>query len=115
TKGSLFMEAKFIYAAAGILYVITGNYMHTLKPNYFIGVRVPWTLDDPENWRRTHLLAGKWWFAGGLVLAISCLLVSSQVARTLMIAITCIISIVPVVYSYLLFRRNRESGEKEIN
>ncbi|VVB57719.1 SdpI/YhfL protein family protein [uncultured archaeon] len=29
------------------------------KPNYFIGVRTPWALEDDENWYATNRLAGR--------------------------------------------------------
>lgn len=98
-------DVRIIFAGVGILYAIIGNYMHTLKPNYFAGIRVPWTLNDPENWRKTHLLAGKWWFWGGLLLAVLCIAAPAHLARFFMLTITVILCIVPVVYSYRLFKQ----------
>src|SRR5437764_3860045 len=43
----------------GLLFAFIGNYMNNIKPNYFAGLRVPWTLNNDENWRRTHQLGGK--------------------------------------------------------
>ncbi len=48
----------------GILFAFMGNIMPTLKPNYFAGIRTPWTLESEENWRKTHIFAGRLWFAG---------------------------------------------------
>src|SRR6187200_756263 len=63
-------SGRFIMAGVGLLFAIIGNYMHTIKPNYFAGIRLPWTLNDDENWRKTHLLGGKLMFAGGLLIAV---------------------------------------------
>ena len=67
-------NTQFIFAAVGLLFSFIGNYMHTLKPNYFAGLRLPWTLENEDNWRKTHLLAGKLFFAGGILIAVICLL-----------------------------------------
>ena len=53
---------------------VLGNYMQNLKPNYFMGIRTPWTLNNEEVWRRTHLICGKWLFYGGLMAALLMLL-----------------------------------------
>ena len=34
----------------GVLYLVLGNFLPTVKPNYTIGFRIPWTLNDPDNW-----------------------------------------------------------------
>ena len=58
---------------AGLLFAFMGNLMHNIKPNYFAGVRTPWTLEDPDTWRATHRLAGKLWFGGGIFVTIAVL------------------------------------------
>ena len=39
----------YINISVGVLILIIGNYMNTIKPNYFIGIRTPWTLENPES------------------------------------------------------------------
>jgi len=85
-----------------------GNYMHTIKPNYFAGLRLPWTLNNEDNWRKTHLLAGKLWFIGGLVIAILCLVVPGTAAIVLFFIATIVLILVPVIYSYRLYKQNDE-------
>ena len=67
------LNASFLLAGIGLLFAFIGNYMYNIKPNYFAGIRLPWTLENEDNWKKTHLLAGKLWFAGGLLLAVLCL------------------------------------------
>lgn len=43
----------------GTLYIALGNYLPTVKPNYTVGIRVPWTLNDQDNWYHTHRFSGK--------------------------------------------------------
>src|SRR5258705_8721637 len=64
-QGSIKISMGLIFAGAGLLLAIVGNYLPNLKPNYFAGLRLPWTLENEENWRKTHWLAGKLFFTGG--------------------------------------------------
>ncbi|MCG3084212.1 SdpI family protein [Anoxybacillus sp. LAT_35] len=43
----------------GVLFIVLGNYMPKIKPNYFIGIRTPWTLDNETVWQKTHRVGGK--------------------------------------------------------
>ena len=38
----------------GILFIYIGNMMPKFKHNYFVGIKTPWTLADPEIWFQTH-------------------------------------------------------------
>jgi uncharacterized membrane protein len=100
---------RYVFAGVGLLFCLIGNYMHTIKPNYFAGIRLPWTLNNEDNWRRTHLLAGKLWFVGGLVIAILCFLLPDVVAVILFFILTIVLILVPVIYSYRLYKKNKEA------
>lgn len=100
--------SAFVGVAVGLLFVGIGNYLPKCKPNYTMGIRLPWTLASEENWRKTHRFAGPLWVAGGILIALSSFLTSAQVF--IILAATLALSVVPAVYSYLLFRR--ESGNK---
>ena len=94
----------FIFAIIGLLFTFLGNYFKTLKPNYFIGIRTPWTLENEEVWKKTHLLGGKMWFVGGLLMAMTFVL-PEPLNLYAFLGITAIISIIPIVYSYLEFKK----------
>ncbi len=95
---------NYIFAGIALLFSFLGNYMHNMKPNYFAGIRVPWTLNNEENWRRTHLLAGKLWFAGGFIIALLCLLLPDKIALIAFFISTAALVLIPVVYSYMLYK-----------
>jgi uncharacterized membrane protein len=90
-----------------LLFSFLGNVMYNIKPNYFIGIRLPWTLEDENNWRETHRLAGVIWFVGGMVSAILCLILSPKVMFPTFIGITIILVLIPSIYSFIYFRRTR--------
>ena len=106
-NGHLEFSVTFILSATGLLFAIIGNYMPNLKPNYFAGLRMPWTLENPENWRKTHAMAGKLWFAGGLLIAVVCLFLKTIPAIVLFAVVLLIITIIPGVYSYRLYKQHR--------
>lgn len=58
----------YIMFLLGLIFVITGNYLPKCRQNYTVGIKLPWTLDDEENWNHTHRMAGKLWIIGGLVM-----------------------------------------------
>lgn len=105
SKSQSFTNPNIIILLIGLLYVILGNYMKTFKPNYFIGIRTPWTLENETTWKKTHNMAGKYWFLGGLIIIISSLILDKKPNVILFIIITSIISMIPIIYSYLLFKR----------
>jgi len=100
----------FIFAGTGLLLSIVGNYMHSIKPNYSAGIRLPWTLNNNENWKKTHLLGGKLFFAGGLLIAVICMFVSTIASIVTLFTVTIIIAIITGVYSYRLHKKQKESG-----
>ena len=112
-KGGFELGIRYVFAGVGLLFCFIGNYMHNIKPNYFAGIRVPWTLNNEENWRKTHLLAGKIWFAGGLVLSLLCLLLPDKISLIIFFALTMILVIIPIVYSYRLYKKTNEVGAEK--
>lgn len=110
THGGSKFNVSLILSAVGLLFAIIGNYLPNLKPNYFAGMRLPWTLENPENWRKTHALAGKLWFAGGLLLCITCLFLPAKVAMILFFAVLMILVIIPTVFSYRYYKHQKNSG-----
>ena len=94
----------FLPVVLGIFFTFLGNIMHSIKPNYFAGIRTPWTLESEETWRKTHQFGGKLWFAGGVVLAITGLFLSSRVEQYVMALILTVMVVWPIVYSYRFFK-----------
>ncbi|QLE00495.1 SdpI family protein [Galbibacter sp. BG1] len=102
-KGSL--NTNGLYIVIGVLVAGLGNYMQTIKPNYFIGVRTPWTLENDIIWKKTHLLTGRLWIIGGILIIAISFLYSNIFSRSAFIVLILTISFVPILYSYLLYRK----------
>ena len=95
---------NYIILLIGVLFMILGNYFKTLRANYFIGIRTPWTLENQTVWKETHKLAGKIWFIGGLVIIVSSLLLDKKANFRLFIGTIIVISLIPVIYSFFKHR-----------
>jgi uncharacterized membrane protein len=101
------LSQKWLFALLGLLMAVIGNYMNNLKPNYFAGFQLPWTLSSDYNWKKTHHVAGKIWFWGGLLLVIISLLLPSDFSTAIFFIILGVMIIIPVVYSYRLFKQEK--------
>ena len=51
-----------------MLFAVVGNYLANLEPNYMMGIRTPWTLEDPATWRATHRMGSRVMVFGSLTL-----------------------------------------------
>lgn len=102
-KGNI-QTFNLLFPLLGLLFAFLGNYFNNIKPNYFAGYRLPWTLSSDDNWRRTHQLAAKLWFWGGLLFVIVSLLLPSGLLLPIFIAIMMILVIIPVIFSYRYYK-----------
>jgi len=91
----------------GALFVVLGNYLPKCEPSYTIGIKLPWTLEDEQNWNATHRLAGWLWVAGGL-LVMPCTLLPPVAAFSVMMGILLVMVIVPTVYSYRYYKKHKK-------
>ncbi|MFQ5335653.1 MAG: SdpI family protein [Flavobacteriales bacterium] len=99
---------KVVQVGVILLITVLSNYFINLKPNWFVGIRTPWTMESEKVWRKTHRLASKLGFWGGILSLALSFLLSGKWQVGLLIAYAIFFSIVPAVYSYVIFRR--ESG-----
>lgn len=106
-SGSIILT-KLIFPFAGLFFIYIGNFMHSIKPNYFVGIRVPWTLENEDNWRATHQFGGKLWFAGGIIITISTLLFPAKTGMVIFMTGVALLAIIPIIYSYLYFKKYKQ-------
>ena len=89
----------------GILFLIIGNYLPKCKQNYTIGIKIPWTLNNEENWNKTHRFAGFIWTVGSIVIIVGAFF-KDAVVYTTFIPIAVMV-LVPMIYSYIYYRKHR--------
>lgn len=108
--GVEFKVDKIMLAIMGIMFIVIGNYLPKCKQSYTVGIKLPWTLNDEENWNRTHRMGGKLWVISGIILLLSMLLPANAMV-VVVLAVIGVSVLVPTVYSYLLFREKEKRGE----
>lgn len=96
-----------IFALLGGLFAMLGNYFQTIRPNYFVGIRTPWTLQNEQVWKKTHRIGGQLWTAGGILIAILSFSLDRQIFFILFVIISSIMIIVPVIFSYTEFQKEK--------
>ncbi|CAN5519351.1 SdpI family protein [soil metagenome] len=102
TAGAAFDIGRVILAAMFGAWILMGNVIGRVQPNYYMGIRTPWTLSSQSVWQATHRSAGRLWVTGGLVGLFAALL---GLPPTLLIAFFFVICLAPVVQSYFIYRR----------
>ncbi len=97
----------FLFSFIGLSFAIFGRYMHKLQPNYYAGFRLPWTLENADNWKYTHEIAGKFWFYGGLLQTLLCFILPGKFSIIAFLSIMFVMVLVPILFSYNFYRKNK--------
>ncbi|HHU92187.1 MAG TPA: SdpI family protein [Halanaerobiaceae bacterium] len=96
--------SRIVVVGAALLFIVMGNYLPKVKHNYFVGVRVPWTLASEKVWKKTHRFAGKLFVISGIIIFLSIFV--SEIIRFWLIMICALVtSLASMVYSYLVYRQ----------
>jgi uncharacterized membrane protein len=90
----------------GVLFIVLGNYLTRVEPNWFVGIRTPWTLSSDTVWRKTHRTGGWLMVIGGLVIA-ACAFLPHGAFLPLFIAAILIMAVIPIAQSYILWKREK--------
>jgi uncharacterized membrane protein len=93
----------------GGLFILLGNLMTRLRPNWFMGIRTPWTLSSDTVWRKTHRFGGVAFAIAGVCVAATALVAATWL-RTTAIAMVGAAAVGSVVYSYLIWKREQNGG-----
>ncbi|MDX2245655.1 MAG: SdpI family protein [Bacteroidia bacterium] len=97
--------STFVIYGVLFLLMFLGNYFGKLRPNYFVGIRTPWTLEREDVWIKTHRFSGIIWVGGSLLMMILKLFVSNEIFIWFFIPFIVLISLGPVLYSYLIYKK----------
>lgn len=93
--------SMIIQILVGAVFAVMGNYMHKLKQNYTVGIKLPWTLNSEENWNRTHRGASWLWIVCGILMILNVVLKIDW----LMLPVVIVMIAFPVAYSFVLYKK----------
>lgn len=91
----------------GVLFMVIGNLLPRTRPNWFMGVRTPWTLSSDRVWDRTHRLSGHLFVGAGLLILLAALFAPRQ-ATIVMSSSAVVIAVFAFAYSYVIWKQEPE-------
>ncbi len=94
---------KLITFLVGLMFVIFGFILKDVKPNWFIGIRTPWTLSSEKVWKKTHQFGGKIFMITGLLFVISGFVTEGIAIAMFVVILALVFSI--MLYSYLEYKK----------
>ena len=104
------LDVPLIISYAVIFLLLTlGNFMGKFRPNYFVGIRTPWTLESEEVWMKTHKLAGWIWVGCSLGLLGLRLWLPNKAFYLIFIPVVLFMAFAPMGYSWWLYRQQKQS------
>lgn len=107
--GKKFNPLQLMPLMFAVMFIFMGNYLPKVKPNRTLGIKISFTLNNEENWNKTHRFTGKIWVIGGLILLISVFLPDKFIIPIACAVILFLVS-APVVYSYCIYRKHLKAG-----
>ncbi len=102
--GAEFDIAYWITTLVSILLIVMGNVLTKIRPNQFVGIRTPWTLDSDEVWFHTHRIGGPLFILAG-VITIVATLVAPKIALYVLIGMAIVVALFSVIYSWYKFNQ----------
>ena len=88
----------------GLLFIVMGNVMATVRSNFMFGIRTPWTLTSDRSWDRTNRLVGRLFVVAGVSLVGLTLLGSAALIVWVMVAWIAVILVAAFAYSYRVWK-----------
>lgn len=100
---------RIVFVGTGVLFVVIGNYLPKVRPNYMMGIRTPWTLTSDLAWTRTHRLGGRVFVIEGIAIAILGLIgIDGMTLVWVMLGAIGILLVVTFAYSYQVWKSDPE-------
>lgn len=108
-ESRIMVDIIILYIGSCLIFI--GNYIGSIKPNNFIGIRTKWTLLDEEVWQRTHRFGRRLMMACGTFILLAAAIgycFNARTASVVMVAVALVSLLSSVPYSYFLYtRKNR--------
>jgi uncharacterized membrane protein len=104
--GSQVPVARVIPAAVGVFFMIIGAMLPRAHPNWFVGIRTPWTLTSDASWQKTHRLGGALFIASGLLAVLAAVAVPRLASWVLLAAGLVTVGVV-FFYSYVTWKQDK--------
>jgi uncharacterized membrane protein len=101
--------SRIAAAGTGVLLVVLGNLLPRARPNWWFGIRTPWTLSNDRVWTRTHRVGGYLMVAAGLALVVAALALPPAWSAGAAVAAAVVAGLGSAAYSYVAWRQETRS------
>ncbi|WOR13714.1 SdpI family protein [Hyphomonas sp. FCG-A18] len=95
---------RFVMAGTALMFIVLGNYLPKTRPNWFLGIRTPWTLSSDEAWEKTHRLGGRLFMLVGLVGLVIAFVLDGLALAFAVPAMVLTVTAICFIYSFLVWR-----------
>jgi len=96
--------------AVGGLFVVIGNVLSTVRSNFLVGVRTPWTLTSERSWQKTHRVVGWAFVVIGLVTMLVAVVAPELMVWVILGGAVVIVGL-SIGYSYVVWRDDPDRRE----
>ncbi|MBR4038756.1 MAG: SdpI family protein [Clostridia bacterium] len=96
---------RIVIVFLGLVFAVTGNYIPKVRRNYSVGIKLPWTMTDDENWHKTHRMAAPIWVVCGLLLIVLGL---TGITTWVPFGVVLAMILLPTVYSLALHIKKKK-------
>jgi uncharacterized membrane protein len=107
SRGAHFDMTVAMVPALGLLFYYLGLLIENAQPNWFVGIRTPWTLSSPTVWYKTHKLGGKLFKAAGVIALLG--VFAGNLALFFVLIPIVAVSLYLTLYSYLEYTREKKT------
>ncbi len=97
---------RWISVVVGAFIAVLGTVMGKIRPNWFMGVRTPWTLSSDLSWDKTHRLTGWLFMLTGLATVLAALVLIPRWALVILTGGITISVLSAVGYSFLVWKND---------
>jgi immunity protein, SdpI family len=93
----------------GSFMIIIGSFLKDIKPNWFMGIKNPWTLSSDKVWKKTHILGGYFFMIFGVII-IACNFLPEILSIILFIIGMLLIIIGTTIYSFFIYSKEKKKN-----
>jgi uncharacterized membrane protein len=97
---------RVVPTGVGVLLAVIGNLLPRARPNWFVGIRTPWTLSSDRVWEKTHRFGGHIFVVGGMLIVLAAL-ATPQWAHIVVISVVLLCTAAVFAYSYLEWKHEQ--------
>ena len=102
---------RWIGVAVSVLFIAIGNVLPKTRPNFFLGIRTPWTLSSPSTWEKSRRFGGLLLVLAGIAGLVGAFVFSGRWAVYFSVAAMLSAAVIAAAYSFFVWRSATDKGQ----